>query len=290
MVLLVLWVRPEVLRVLKVLQVQRRTSALRKDPQNQKDPKPPGTHLKDQQDPQNHGTHLKDRKDLKDLQDRRSRGVPWVPGSCCPRGPVGLLTPGSVQRLMVQMLPNDAAAIARAMAGEEDGFREIVDRHSRAVYQLAYRITGRAEDAEDVVQETFIKAFRQLGTFEARSSVSTWLHRIGANCAIDLVRRRRPFEVAEAGDVLDQRVGTGAPSQTALLESARIQQRIEETMGELSVRERAAFVMRHFQDSSIDDIASALGMNTSAAKHAVFRAVRKMRANLRIFVDGHTND
>jgi RNA polymerase sigma-70 factor (ECF subfamily) len=188
------------------------------------------------------------------------------------------------------MLSDDAAAIARAVAGEEDGFRELVDRHSRAIYQLAYRITGRAEDAEDVVQDTFIKAFRQLGNFEARSSVGTWLHRIGANCAIDLVRRRRPFEVAEAPDVMDQRTASAGPSQADLVESARIQQRIEETMAELSAKERAAFVMRHFQDSSIDDIAGTLGLNTSAAKHAVFRAVRKMRANLRIFVDGHTDD
>jgi RNA polymerase sigma-70 factor (ECF subfamily) len=192
---------------------------------------------------------------------------------------------------MFQMLPDDAAAIARAVAGEEDGFREIVDRHSRAIYQLAYRITGRAEDAEDVVQDTFIKAFRQIGTFEARSSVATWLHRIGANCAIDLVRRRRPFEVAEAPETLDQRTVPGAwTSQAALVESAEIQRRIEETLTELSAKERAAFVMRHFQDSSIDDIASTLGMNTSAAKHAVFRAVRKMRAGLRMFVDGHTHD
>lgn len=188
------------------------------------------------------------------------------------------------------MLPDDASAIARAVGGDEDGFREIVDRHSRAVYQLAYRITGRAEDAEDVVQDTFIKAFRQLGSFEARSSVATWLHRIGANCAIDLVRRRRPFEVAEASDVLDQRAAGGSPSPADLVESAGIQRRIEATMAELSAKERAAFVMRHFQDSSIDDIASALGMNTSAAKHAVFRAVRKMRASLRMFVDGHTDD
>ena len=189
------------------------------------------------------------------------------------------------------MQPDDAAAIARAVAGEEDGFRELVDRHSRAIYQLAYRITGRAEDAEDVVQDTFIRAFRQIGSFEARSSVATWLHRIGANCAIDLVRRRRPFEVAEAPDVLEQRSGWGsAPSQTALVEAAQIQRHIEQAMGALSARERAAFVMRHFQECSIDDIASTLGMNTSAAKHAVFRAVRKMRASLRMFVDGLSDD
>lgn len=194
---------------------------------------------------------------------------------------------------MIQMQSDDAAAVARAVAGEEDGFREIVDRHSRAVYQLAFRITGRAEDAEDVVQETFIKAFRQLGTFEARSSVGTWLHRIGANCAIDLVRRRRPLEVAEAPDQLDRRTGTGngvGPSPTALVEASEIQRQIQVTMADLSPLERAAFVMRHFQDSSIADIAGALDMNTGAAKHAVFRAVRKMRGALRVFVNGQSHD
>lgn len=194
---------------------------------------------------------------------------------------------------MPQMQSDDAAAIARAVAGEEDGFREIVDRHGRAVYQLAFRITGRAEDAEDVVQETFIRAFRQLGTFEARSSVGTWLHRIGANCAIDLVRRRRPLEIVEAPDHLDRRGASGhagGASPAALAESSRIQRQIEATMAALSPRERAAFVMRHYEDHSIEEIASALGMNTSAAKHAVFRAVRKMRAALRMFVDGRTDD
>ncbi len=192
---------------------------------------------------------------------------------------------------MTQMQPDDAAAIALAVAGHEEGFRQLVDRHGRALYQLAYRITGRREDAEDVVQETFIRAFRQLGTFEARSSVSTWLHRIGANCAIDLVRRRRPLEFAEASEALDQRAPPrSGPSQSDLVEAAEIQARIEDTMATLSVKERAAFVMRHFQDDSIDAIARTLDMNTSAAKHAVFRAVRKMRVALRPFVDGLTDD
>lgn len=186
---------------------------------------------------------------------------------------------------MVQMPPDDAAAIASAVAGNEDGFRLLVDRHSRAIYQLAFRITGRREDAEDVVQDTFIRAFRQLGSFEARSSVATWLYRIGANCAIDLVRRRRPLECAEPPDVLN-RHGTTPARQTDLVEAAEIQQRITHTLDSLSGRERAAFVMRHFQDCSICDIAAALDMNTGAAKHAVFRGVRKMRAALRCFVDG----
>ncbi len=188
---------------------------------------------------------------------------------------------------MDQMQAEDVAAIARAVAGDQEAFRRIVDRHGRAIYQLAYRITGRREDAEDVVQDTFIRAFRQLGSFEARSSVSTWLHRIGVNCAIDLVRRRRPHEWMEAPERLDERAGQrGGPTAIDLVHAREISGRIEQALGALSAKERTAFVMRHFHDHTIDDIAAALDLKAEAAKHAVFRAVRKMRTALRPFVDG----
>jgi RNA polymerase sigma-70 factor (ECF subfamily) len=187
---------------------------------------------------------------------------------------------------MAQMPPEDAEAIALARAGDEEGYRVLVERHSRAIYQLAFRITGRREDAEDVVQDTFIKAFRQLATYEARSAVSTWLYRIAANCAIDTVRRRRPQEQFEPADHLDRRASAGWPApQPALVEAAEIQRGINGAMASLSTSERAAFVMRHFQACSIDEIAGTLGMKPGAAKHAVFRAVRKMRAALGAFAD-----
>jgi RNA polymerase sigma-70 factor (ECF subfamily) len=92
---------------------------------------------------------------------------------------------------------DDALVISRVRAGDDDAFRELVDRHGRAVFRVAYRVTGRTEDAEDVVQETFLRAYRQLDRFEARSNVRTWLHRIATNCAIDLLRARPKREVAE---------------------------------------------------------------------------------------------
>src|SRR5262249_25080571 len=79
------------------------------------------------------------------------------------------LTGRPAGRLIPQMPPDDAAAIARAKGGDEDAFRVLVERHGRTIYRLAFRMTGRAEDAEDVVQETFVRAYRQLGRFEARS-------------------------------------------------------------------------------------------------------------------------
>src|ERR1700694_3718000 len=92
------------------------------------------------------------------------------------------------------MEESDAAAVARAQAGDQDGFRVLVERHSRALFRLAYRMTGNEQDAEDMVQETFLRAYRQLGRFESRANFSTWLHRIAVNCSIDLIRGRKHQE------------------------------------------------------------------------------------------------
>ena len=80
----------------------------------------------------------------------------------------------------------------------------LVERHGRSIYRLAYRMTGRPEDAEDVVQETFVRAYRQLSRFEARSNFATWLHRIGFNCAIDYMRARPHRESAESHETLER--------------------------------------------------------------------------------------
>src|SRR5512140_3652288 len=94
---------------------------------------------------------------------------------------------------------SDAQDVNLARAGDDTAFRRLVERHSRAVFQLAFRLTGSEPDAEDVVQEAFLKAYRELRRFESRSSFRTWLHRIAANCSYDLLRTR-PRHKAEALD------------------------------------------------------------------------------------------
>jgi RNA polymerase sigma-70 factor (ECF subfamily) len=180
---------------------------------------------------------------------------------------------------------DDAAAVAQARAGDEDAFRVLVERHSRSVYRLAYRMTGRPEDAEDVVQETFVRAYRQLARFEARSNFATWLYRIGFNCAIDYMRARPHRESAETDERLDQVARPVAPATDDIVYAGEIGRRVQEALGGLSPQERAAFLMRHYQGCSIDEICGALDLKTNAAKHSIFRAVRKMRAALRPFVD-----
>jgi RNA polymerase sigma-70 factor (ECF subfamily) len=188
---------------------------------------------------------------------------------------------------MKQMPLDDAAAVAQAKGGDEEAFRVLVERHGRAVYRLAYRMTGKAEDAEDVVQETLIRAYRQLSRFEARANFSTWLYRIGFNCAVDYLRARPHREAPETHETLDARsapVGT-TPSMDDMVYAGEIGERVQEALRELSPQERAAFLMRHYHGCSIDEICSSLGLKTNAAKHSIFRAVKKMRVALRPLMD-----
>jgi RNA polymerase sigma-70 factor (ECF subfamily) len=183
----------------------------------------------------------------------------------------------------------DAAAVALARDGDSEAFRALVERHSRAVYRLAHRMTGSAADAEDVVQETFLRAYRQLGRFESRANFGTWLHRIAVNCSIDLIRSRPHREAAHDTSDLDEFISVNAndtkrPSPERLMLSAEVQERIQRAMGSLSQMERAAFVLRHFEGHSIDEISRLLGLKTNATKHSIFRAVRKMRVALEPFV------
>src|SRR5262245_44829172 len=184
----------------------------------------------------------------------------------------------------------DAAAVALARDGDSEAFRALVERHGRAVYRLAHRMTGSPHDAEDVVQETFLRAYRQLGRFESRANFSTWLHRIAVNCSIDLIRSRPHREAGHDANDLDDLSKVDPDQHGAqrtperLMLSTEVQNRVDAAMSALSPRERAAFMLRHFEGHSIDDISRSLGMKTNATKHSIFRAVRKMRAALEPFV------
>ena len=193
------------------------------------------------------------------------------------------------------MTHSDAAAVALARDGDSEAFRALVERHSRAVFRLAHRMTGNASDAEDVVQETFLKAYRQLSRFESRANFGTWVHRIAVNCSIDLIRARPHREAGHDATDLEQfgaadTAEPGLPSPERLMLSAEVQGRISDAMTSLSKMERAAFVLRHFEGQSIDEISRALGLKTNATKHSIFRAVKKMRQALEPFVAQPDNE
>src|ERR1700688_4964709 len=110
----------------------------------------------------------------------------------------------------------DSVAVAQARAGDSGAFRVLGERHSRNLFRLAYRMTGHQQDAEDVVQETFLRAYRQLSKFDDRASFGTWLYRIAANCSLDLIRvRKRRSQhqaVAPEGDQDMENPVLGVPS------------------------------------------------------------------------------
>lgn len=197
----------------------------------------------------------------------------------------------SAGRPTERMPEHDAAVVARARSGDVDAFRLLVERYSRAVYRIAYRITGNCQDAEDVVQETFLKVYKQLDRFESRASFGTWLHRIAMNCSVDLLRSRPRREQAEENETLEEIAAAGPPSGAhaispeRLVSSAEVSDRVRTAMARLSPLERAAFVLRHFEGQSIEEIGRALGVRQNAAKHCIFRAVRKMRVALEVFVE-----
>jgi RNA polymerase sigma-70 factor (ECF subfamily) len=176
-------------------------------------------------------------------------------------------------------------AVERAQSGDSDAFRLLVEQHSRAVFRLAFRMTGNEQDAEDVVQETFLRAYRQLDKYEARSSFSTWLYRIASNYSLDLIRMRKRHEdkrergKADERDIL-QTLPVNTPGPDRILYSSQVQERVNEALNELSAQERTAFVLRHFEGLSIDEIGETLGTGTNATKHSIFRAVQKLRRSL----------
>jgi RNA polymerase sigma-70 factor (ECF subfamily) len=156
----------------------------------------------------------------------------------------------------------------------------LVEAHSRPLFKLAYRMTGSEPDAEDIVQETFLRAYRALERFDPRAQVSTWLYAIASNCAIDALRRRK-HRRTEALDRPEAPEPVGLePGPERNAAGRELRARIEVELGRLPVKERVAFSLRHFEDLSIREIARLMGTAEGSVKNNIFRAVRKLRAAL----------
>jgi len=184
----------------------------------------------------------------------------------------------------------DRAAVDEVLAGKHESFRVLVDRHGRRVFGLAYRMTGNEQDADEVVQETFLRCYKRLDSFEARSTFSTWLYRIASNCALDLLAKRKQDKTHlvenDARDddpnpeerTLDY--ASPQPGPERLLLSSELRKRVADAMKRLTDVERTAFVLRHFEGRSIAEIVEVLKVREEAVKNTIFRAVKKMRSEL----------
>ena len=190
---------------------------------------------------------------------------------------------------------SDAIAIERTLAGDRDAYRVLVDRHSRNIYRLAFRMLGNRQDAEEVVQESFLRGYQKLKQFAGNSNFGTWVYRIAANYAIDLLRQRKTACLRRAvsrdadqdgpePDLLD-RVTDPGPSPERIAGSAQLAARMSSALNTLTAAERTAIVMRHWEGCAIEEIASVLNSSGTATKNTVFRAVAKLRKALEPFAE-----
>jgi RNA polymerase sigma-70 factor (ECF subfamily) len=177
---------------------------------------------------------------------------------------------------------NDHSIIRAVLAGDKDAYGALVARYSQSVFRVAFRITGDEAEADDVVQDAFLRGYQKLESFQSRSDFGTWIYRIAVNCALDSMSKRRvtaSYRIEEEADPesMTVQVADSAAGPDRLLLSREIEARQQHAMASLTPTERTAFVLRHMEEQPIDEIAATLGIAPNAAKQVVFRAVQKLR-------------
>jgi RNA polymerase sigma-70 factor (ECF subfamily) len=183
------------------------------------------------------------------------------------------------------MQGNDHSIVRAVLAGDKEAYGALVRAHSATVFRVAFRITGNEADAEEIVQEAFLRGYQRLESYERRSAFGTWIYRIAVNCALNRVSKpgiEAEYRHGEDRDPAEKTVQVATPDADPerVLLSREISAVQETAMQRLTPTEKCAFVLRHIEDRSMSEIAEALGIAPNAAKQAVFRAVQKLRREL----------
>ncbi len=177
--------------------------------------------------------------------------------------------------------------MARLKAGDQAAYAQLVEEQAARIYRLALRMMGNEADAEDVLQETFLSAFRSIDSFEERSSLSTWLYRIATNAALMRLRRKEPEPVSvdeplerDDGDLLPRQFFDFCclPEDDLLRDEARAE--MLRAIEELPATLRSVFVLRDIEGLSTEETANALDLSISAVKSRLMRARLKLRERL----------
>jgi RNA polymerase sigma-70 factor (ECF subfamily) len=166
----------------------------------------------------------------------------------------------------------DQLLVERAQRGDKNAFAQIVETYQTPVYNLAYRMLGNANDAEDAAQETFLRSYAQLKKFHAEQKFATWLLSIDAHYCIDRLRRRRFLWLSlEEGPLIDTLMSDDPELDDGLLRQEG-QQQIEKLLEQLTPPSRLVVVLRYWHDQSIEEIAQTTGESISAVKVKLYRA------------------
>lgn len=189
---------------------------------------------------------------------------------------------------------DQAPSLEALKAGDRDAFARLVDQTSGHIYRVALQILGSEQDAEDVLQETYIKAYRALPGFEGRSSLTTWLYRIAVNEALMLVRKRSPQMVSvEEGSAADEEGNVGEmeivdfcclPEGEMLSSESR--RFLDRAVKNLPANLRVVFVMRDMEGLSTQETAEALGLSENNVKIRLLRARLRLRQELSVYFGG----
>ena len=190
------------------------------------------------------------------------------------------MPPGGI---LGSMIDTEVQWVQAARRGDQIAFRRLVETHARPLHRVCQRLLGDSASAEDALQDAFLNAWRGLDRFDGRSPFGAWLRRIAVNAALGQLRQRR-IEIALDANGEDGNETLQLPdSNEDPFERASAQQfgqRLTTVLESLSGAERCAFVLRHFEQYALEEIAGELGCNVNACKQTVFRAVRKLRAAL----------
>jgi RNA polymerase sigma-70 factor (ECF subfamily) len=180
-------------------------------------------------------------------------------------------TPQELERLRAA---DDAALVQAFLSGSRDAFEVIVERHRRQVYQLCYRFLGNHEDASDLTQDVFVRAFKGLKNFKGDAQLGTWLYRVGVNTCLNRVALKRPqVETIEPDRHVDQRT-PNAHDIVARDERAVV---VRKAIAQLPPKQRATLVLRMYQEMSHEEIAGVLGSSVGAVKANFFHALGNLK-------------
>lgn len=168
----------------------------------------------------------------------------------------------------------DRVLVAAFLAGSRQAFDVIVTRHQRQIYQLCYRFVHTHEDASDLAQDVFVRAFKGLKNFKGDSSLSTWLYRVGVNCCLNRVAAKRP-----ATESIDEARHVDHRSEDPLRAVVRGEQAavVRRAIARLPPKQRATLLLRVYQDLSHEEIAKILGSSVGATKANFFHALGNLK-------------
>jgi RNA polymerase sigma-70 factor (ECF subfamily) len=174
--------------------------------------------------------------------------------------------------------PTDSDLVAASRAGDRDAFGVLVERHRRHVYQLCYRFVGNHEDASDLSQEVFLRAYRGLGNFRGQSTIATWLYRIGVNVCLNRVAAKTvPSEPIADREFVD----TDAESPSDRVLRTERGARVRAAIAQLPPKQRATLILRTYHDMSHQEIADVLGGSVGAVKTNFFHGLATLKKLLR---------